>query len=96
MSDRRQRRFRMHLRSGKIINLDAPAVAKADDEDRWRPTCTATSRTAASTRRESWARTSYSPAPVPTAAGVPDGRSAAPYGVDVESIFRIPLARDRE
>jgi hypothetical protein len=38
MTDRRERRFRMHLPSGTIIDLDAPdAIAAGDDEDRWRP-----------------------------------------------------------
>ena len=27
----------MDLRSGNIIDLDAPAVDEADDEDHWRP-----------------------------------------------------------
>ena len=38
MSDeRRERRLRMHLASGRIIDLDAPADAEPDDEDGWRP-----------------------------------------------------------
>ena len=36
MSDRRERRFRMDLRSGRIVDLDAP-IEEAGDEERWRP-----------------------------------------------------------
>jgi hypothetical protein len=35
--DRRERRFMMDLRTGRIVGLDAPAVDEADDDDRWRP-----------------------------------------------------------
>jgi hypothetical protein len=34
MSDRRERRLRMHLASGRFTDLDAPPPP-ADDEDRW-------------------------------------------------------------